>query len=113
MVDPGPLRPPRLVAEALGTGEIPSKLYLILVSRFLMVHEDKAALPSDKRSGQGIHSLLEQLASGGETYPRPGPGDPSKGRPIWNGESLALTIISPGQPLLDQPTSICLSGRVA
>ena len=64
-----PLRLPLLVAEALGTRAIPGELSAILVGRFQAVREEGAALPSDKRSGQGIHSFLVQLMLGVDHIP--------------------------------------------
>ena len=66
---PGPLRPPRLVVEALGTGETPDELFAILAARFRTVREDGAVLSSEKRLGQGIHSFLAQIASGVDLIP--------------------------------------------
>ena len=62
MVDLVPSRPPQSVAEDLGTGHIPGKISTILAGRFRTIFEDGSALPSDKRSGRGIHSFLAQLA---------------------------------------------------
>ena len=59
---PTPLRLPRSVVEALGTGEIPAELSAILVAAFRTVHKDGAARSSEKRLGRGIHSFLAQLA---------------------------------------------------
>ena len=50
-------------AEALGTGAIPAELSMILTARFQTVREDGAALSLEKRSIQGIHSFLTQIAS--------------------------------------------------
>ena len=69
MVDPEPPRSPWSVTEALGTGSILGKLSAILASLFRTVHEDGAALPSDKRLGWGVHSFLAQIASGLEHIP--------------------------------------------
>ena len=46
------------------TVAIPSELSAILVAHFRTFCKDGVALPSDKRSVRGIHSLLAQLASG-------------------------------------------------
>ena len=64
MVESPPPRPPRLVVEALGTGEIPGELSAILAGRFRTVRKDGAALLSDKLSVRGINSFLEQVAPG-------------------------------------------------
>ena len=69
MVDPALPRPPRLVAEALGTGEISADLAAILAAHYQTVYEDGTALTPEKRSGQGIHSFLEQLALGVDPVP--------------------------------------------
>ena len=69
MVKPGLLRPPHLVAEALGTGAIPDELSAILTDRFRTVCEDRVALSLEKRSVQGIHELLAQLALGVDLTP--------------------------------------------
>ena len=63
MVDPGPLRPPRLVVEALGIGEILSKLADILAAYSRTVCYDRTSLTPEVRSGRVIHSFLEELAS--------------------------------------------------
>ena len=62
MVNSNPLRPPWLVAEALGTGAIPAEISAIFAARFRTICEDGAALSSKKCSGWGIHSFLTQLA---------------------------------------------------
>ena len=49
MVNPGSPRPPRLVAEALGTREIPAKLAAILADHSQTVRKDGAALTAEKR----------------------------------------------------------------
>ena len=69
MIDPGSPRLPRSVAEALGTGAIPGDLSAILTGRFRTVRDYGTALNPDKHSGQGIQSLLEQLASGVDHIP--------------------------------------------
>ena len=69
MVNPPPPRPPRSVAEALGTGEIPDKLAAILALHSQTVREDRTALTPEKRSGQGIHSFLAQLTLGVDLVP--------------------------------------------
>ena len=69
MVNPGPPRPPRLVAEALGTRSILAKLAAILTDHSRTVREDGAALTPEKRSGRGIHTFLAQLASGVDPVP--------------------------------------------
>ena len=70
MVDPGPPRPPRLVAKALGTGAIPAKLSAILADRFRTVREDGESLSLEKRLVRGVHSFLAQLKSVVEIVPR-------------------------------------------
>ena len=60
----GTPRPPRLVAGALGTGSIPDELSVILAVRFWTIHEDGVDLPSDKRSGRGVHYFLVQIVLG-------------------------------------------------
>ena len=67
MVDPGPLRPPRSVAEALGTGSIPADLAAILGTDSRTVREDRADLPPEKCLG--INSFLEHLALGVDMVP--------------------------------------------
>ena len=69
MVNPVSLQSLRLVLEALGTGEIPVNLSEILVAHFRTFSEDRAALLLEKRSGRGIHSFLDQLASGVDPVP--------------------------------------------
>ena len=69
MVNLGPLRPPRLVSEALGIGAIPVELSAILADRFQTVCEDRVALPSDKLSGRGVYSFLVQIVLGVDHIP--------------------------------------------
>ena len=69
MVDLPPLRPPRSVAEALGTGAIRAKLSAILAAHSQTVFKDGTDLTLEKRSGQGIHSFLVPLASGVDPVP--------------------------------------------
>ena len=64
MVGLDSLRPPQLVAEALGAGVIPSKFSAILAVHFRTVCGNGTALPPYKRLGLGIHSFLVQLVSG-------------------------------------------------
>ena len=64
MVDPPPPRPPRLVAEALGTGEILAELAAILVAHSQTVRKDGTDLTPETHSGRGIQSFLVQLALG-------------------------------------------------
>ena len=66
MVDPVLLRPPWLVAEALGTGAILGELSMILTGCFQTVRDYGAALPLDKCSVRGIHSFLAHIALGVE-----------------------------------------------
>ena len=116
MVNPGPLRPPRLVAEALGTGAIPSELSMILADHFRTVREDGAALSLYKRLGQGRGGggggpLLPGASSiGGGRRPRPGAGDIGRCGPRRNGASHALAILRQGQHVLNHPTSLRLPG---
>ena len=63
MVDLGPPRPPRSVAEALGTKAIPADLSIILALHSRTVREDGAACTLEVRLGQVIHSFLAELAS--------------------------------------------------
>ena len=69
MVDLGPLRPPRSVAEALGTRSIPAKLAAILAVQSRTACDDGTALTPEKRLGRGIHYFLSQLASGVDPVP--------------------------------------------
>ena len=69
MVDPVPPRPPRLVAKALGTREIPAELVAILATYSQTVCEDRKSRTPEERSDQVIHSLLAQLASGMDLIP--------------------------------------------
>ena len=69
MVDLHPTQPPRLVAEAMGTGAIPAELSVILTPFLREVHKDGAALSPEKCSGRGVHSFLEQLMSGVNLIP--------------------------------------------
>ena len=69
MLDPPPPRTTRLVAEDLGTGAIPGDLSAILVSRFRTVFRYGLSLPSDKRSGLGVHYFLMQIALGVDHIP--------------------------------------------
>ena len=69
MVDPGPPRPPQLMAKSLATVEIPPGIAAILMAHPQTIREDGAALSSEKCSGQGIHSFLEQLVSRVEPVP--------------------------------------------
>ena len=69
MVGPGPLRPLWLVAEALGTGAILSKLSAILTACFRAVCKYGAALPSDKRFFRVIRSFVAQLVPGVDLIP--------------------------------------------
>ena len=57
-------RPPRLVAEALGTGAIPANLAAILAAHSQTVYEDGTACTPEERSGRGIHYFLAHLALG-------------------------------------------------
>ena len=63
MVDPGPLLPPQLVPEAMGTGAILSELAAILAAHSQTVCEDGMARTLEERLGRVIHSFLEQIAS--------------------------------------------------
>ena len=63
MVDLGLPRPPRSVAEALGTKAIPADLSIILALHSRTVREDGAACTLEVRLGQVIHSFLAELAS--------------------------------------------------
>ena len=47
---------------------------------------------------------------GGGPHARPVVGDIGQGQPGRNGASHALTILRPGQHILDQPTSLLLPG---
>ena len=69
MVDPDPPRPPQLVEEVLETGHIPDELVEALLGRFRTVREDGGPLLIEKRTGQGLHSLLGHLASGIDPVP--------------------------------------------
>ena len=69
MFDPGPLRPPWLVLEALGTGAILTEIATILASHSQTVRKDRAALLADKCLGRGIQYFLAQLASGVDPVP--------------------------------------------
>ena len=69
MLNPSPPRPPRLVAEALGTGAIPAELSAILAARFQMVREDEEEITWDKRSDRDIQSYLVKLVLGVELIP--------------------------------------------
>ena len=69
MVNPGPPWLPRLVAEDLGTCAILVNLSTTLTGRFRTMRKDGMTLTPDKRSGQGIHSLLVQIASGTDHIP--------------------------------------------
>ena len=60
-IDTGPLRPPRLVAEALVTKAIPAKLSSILVTHTQTVREDGKARTPEERSSQVIHSFQVDL----------------------------------------------------
>ena len=64
MADPGPPRPPRLVAEALGTWAIPAELAAILAAHYQNVHENGTACMPEERSGRVIHYLLAHLELG-------------------------------------------------
>ena len=64
MVDPGTPIPPRLLAEALGTIVILTKLAAILAAHFQTFCEDVTALSAEKRSGRGIHYFLAHLTLG-------------------------------------------------
>ena len=64
MVDPDPPRPPWLVREVLGTGQIPGDLVKALSERFRVTREDGGPLSAEKRSGRGVNSFLDHLASG-------------------------------------------------
>ena len=69
MFDPGPLRPPWLVLEALGTGAILTEIATILASHSQTVRKDRAALLADKCLGRGIQYFLVQMASGVDPVP--------------------------------------------
>ena len=69
MVNPSPPRLTQLVAEALGTGEIPDEVSTILTARVWTVHKDGAALSLEKRSGRGIHYFRAHLALGVDLIP--------------------------------------------
>ena len=69
MVNPPPLRPPCLVAEDPGTGEIPADLVAILAAHYRTVREDGTARIPEERSGRVIHSFLAQLVSGVNLFP--------------------------------------------
>ena len=62
-------QPPSSLTEALGTGEIPADLSLILADRFWKVCGDGAALSSEKHSGQGLQYFLDELDSGVDPIP--------------------------------------------
>ena len=63
MVDPGPLWLPRLVAEALETGEILAELAAILAEHSRTVCEDGTARTPEVISFRVFHSFQAELAS--------------------------------------------------
>ena len=69
MVNPPTPRPPRLLAEAMGTGVIPAEIAAILADNSRSVRKDGVALLAEKRSIRGIHSFLAQLESGVDPVP--------------------------------------------
>ena len=70
MGDLGPPRPPRSVAEVLGTGQPPDDFFVVLSAWFRVTDADGASLPTDIRKGGGFHAFLERLTA--ETAPVPG-----------------------------------------
>ena len=64
MVDPGLLRTPLLVMEALGTGAIPADLAAILASNSRTVQMDGTAHTPKECLVRGLHSFLANLALG-------------------------------------------------
>ena len=65
----GPLWPPWLVVEALGTRSIPSELSAILAAHSSTVREDGTARTPEEHSVWVIHSFLAQLVSGEDLVP--------------------------------------------
>ena len=69
-VVPDPPQPHWLPGEALVNGWLPDVMTEIPASCFLMAHEDwGGGLPTEKRSGRGLHSFLAHLASGVDPVP--------------------------------------------
>ena len=70
MGDPGAPRPPRSVAEFLGTGRLPDNFVGVLSARFQVTDDNGGLLPIKLRKGGGIHNFLGCLTA--EVAPVPG-----------------------------------------
>ena len=60
---PGPPRPPQLVGEVLGTGQLPDNLVEDLLDWFQFAGEEGGSLSTELSSGRWLHAFLGNLYS--------------------------------------------------
>ena len=63
MADPERRRPPRSVAEVLGTGRLPDIFSGALSARFRLDGLDRTPLSNDLHKGGGVHAFLGGLTA--------------------------------------------------